>query len=33
MLAVIVVEGSIAAKFGHFPIELKFREVKKIVSK
>ena len=32
MLAVIVVEGSIAEKFGHFPIELKFREVRKIAS-
>jgi transcription antitermination factor NusG len=29
MLAVIVVEGSIAEKFGHFPLELKFQEVRK----
>ena len=29
MLAVIVVEGSIAEKFGHFSLELKFQEVRK----
>jgi transcription antitermination factor NusG len=32
MLAVLVVEGSIAEKFGHFLIELKFQEVRKIAS-
>jgi transcription antitermination factor NusG len=32
MLAVIVVEGFVAEKFGQFPIELKFQEVKKIAS-
>lgn len=33
MLAVIVVEGSIAEKFGHFAVELKFREVRKPASR
>jgi transcription antitermination factor NusG len=33
MLAVIVVAGSFAEKFGHFPLELKFQEVKKIASR
>jgi transcription antitermination factor NusG len=33
MLAVIVVEGFVAERFGQFPIELKFREVRKIASR
>ena len=33
MLAVIVVEGSVAEKFGQFLLELKFREVKKLASR
>lgn len=33
MLAVMVVEGSIAEKFGQFLIELKFREVRRLASR